>query len=167
MAEKIKVVMVDDEEELCMMVQANLEDTARYEVVYSSNPLAAVELIRKEKPTIVLLDLVMPKMKGTEIVKQLRTSADTKNIPIIIASGMGEMVYYKKKDSWKWLPNRDIVKERGNIVKEKNPERASEIYGVENFVGKPYATQTLDEVITETLEIFNAPKKEKSTDDMI
>lgn len=167
MAEKVKIVMVDDEEELCMMVQANLEDTGRYDVLFTSNPLTAVELIQKEKPNLVLLDLVMPKLKGTDIVKQLHSSPDTKNIPIIIASGMGEMVYYKKKDSWKWLPNRDIVKERGNMVQEKSPERATEIYGVENFVGKPYATQTLDEVITETLEIFNAPKKEKSTDDMI
>src|SRR3989344_683866 len=102
MAEKIKIVMIDDEMDLCMLVKANLESNGNYEVAVTSNPQDAENFVRAQKPDIILLDNVMPVRKGSEIAASLKKSPDTKNIPIVVVSGKGEMVYNKKKNQFQW-----------------------------------------------------------------
>jgi len=45
-------------------------------------------------------------------------------------SGLGEMVYIKDIDKWRWLPNTPIVHERGKVVEERYPWKAAEAYDV-------------------------------------
>ena len=71
---------------------------------------------------------------------------------MIVESGLGEMVYIKKKNAWQWLPNTPVVKGRGDVFKEKDPEAATEAYGVDNFIPKPFSTEQLIEIIDATIE---------------
>jgi len=151
MAEKVKVVMVDDEKDLCFIVKANLEDTGNYEVATTSDPHMAEDVIRREKPDIILLDVVMPGRKGTEVVASLKKENDIKTIPIIMVSGKGEMVYNKKKDEFKWMPNSPLVNDRGNLPDAKGAEALAEAYGVTDYVSKPFTTDLLIEIINEVL----------------
>ncbi len=123
MAGRKKIVIIDDELDLCLLVKENLEETGEFDVFPVDNPVQALETCLKEQPTLILLDIVMPKMKGTEIIKQLKNLPETKKIPIIVISGLGEIVYFKKKNKWQWLPNRPVVQSRGEISRERDPER--------------------------------------------
>lgn len=152
MADKIKVVMIDDEEDLCLMVKDNLEDTGEFEVATCSNPAQAVDFVAAQAPALILLDVVMPNVKGPEILEALKKNEDTKRIPIIMVSGKGEMVYNKKKHDFKWVPNSQIVQERGELPDLKGAEALAEAYGAQDYVSKPFATEMLVEVIKDVLQ---------------
>src|SRR3989338_5758846 len=102
MADKTRIVMIDDEADMCVLVKGNLEETGEFEVVTSSDALQGEALCRQEKPDLILLDNVMPQKKGSDIVKALKKSADTREIPIVMISGKGEMIYLKKKGQFQW-----------------------------------------------------------------
>jgi len=159
MAEKIKILVVDDEADFCLLVQDNLEDTEEFEVVTCTEPARTEEALRQEKPDLLLLDNVMPERKGSQIAKSLKANPEFEDLPIIMVSGRGEMVYFKRNDQYRWLPNTTVVKERGEIADSKNPETLSAAYGVDDYVAKPFSTDTMVEVIHEVLE-----KKHKKTD---
>ena len=146
-----KILVVDDEEDILFLVKQCLEKTGGYEVVVTTLPEEVVELCKKEKPDLVILDNVMPHMTGEELVKALHEDPETRKLLLIVASGQGEMVYFRKRDKWEWQPNRPVVQERGDIIKERNAERASQAYGVDDFLCKPFSPDALLSVVKEVL----------------
>ena len=84
-----KIVVVEDEP--ILLKALNLELLSADFVVFSaSNGEAGVELITKEKPDLVLMDAMMPKMGGFEALGLLKKQASTKEIPVIILSNLGQ-----------------------------------------------------------------------------
>jgi len=152
MSEKIKVVMIDDEEDLCLMVKCNLEEKGNYEVATLSDPKQAESFVKQEMPDIILLDVVMPERRGPDVVIALKKDNDLKRIPIVMVSGKGEMVYNKKKDDFKWIPNSQLVKERGELPDVKGAEALAEAYSVDDYISKPFATDLLIQVLEEVLK---------------
>ncbi len=158
MSEKTKILVVDDEADFCLLVQDNLEDTEEFEVVTCTEPSRTEEVLRAEKPDLLLLDNVMPERKGSQIAKTLKANPEFKDLPIVMVSGRGEMVYFKRNDQFRWLPNTPLVQERGDIPDAKGVEALAEAYGVDDYVSKPFTTDILVEVIHEVLG-----KKNKKT----
>jgi len=159
MADKIKLLMVDDEKDLTMIMKSNLEFSGKFEVVASNDPLNVEALVEAEKPEVILLDVVMPQRKGSDIALALKQNPQTQHIPIIMVSGRGDMVYHKKQDTFKWEPNRRVVAERGSLPEGRSAETLSEAYGVDDYIAKPFATELLIQVIEEVLE-----KKRKNSE---
>ena len=161
MGDKIKLLMVDDEKDLTMIMKSNLEFSGKFEVIVSNDPLKAEELVESEKPDLVLLDVVMPQRKGSEIAQALKQNPKTKDIPIVMVSGRGEMVYHKNKDTFKWEPNRRIVAERGDLPEGRSAETLSDAYGVDDYIAKPFSTELLIQVIEDVLERKRRDSQEK------
>jgi two-component system alkaline phosphatase synthesis response regulator PhoP len=159
MGDKIKIVMIDDEPDLCLVVKDNLEDKGEFEVTTLTDPLQAETVIRQHLPDLILLDIVMPKRKGQEIIAALKKDQELKSIPIIVVSGKGEMVYNKKKDEFKWTPHTKLVQERGPLPEVKGAEELAKAYGVDDYVSKPFTTDVLVSIIKEVLQ-----KKRKKTE---
>ncbi len=147
MDQKIKILVVDDERDICILLKESLELEGSFEVVATDNPFEVERLCLSYKPDLIILDVVMPKRSGTEIVLSLKKNEVFGKIPIIIMSGLGEMVYIKKKNKWCWLPNRPVVHERGEICQERTSEKAAQAYGVEDYIEKPFDPDTLIEKI--------------------
>lgn len=68
---KAKVLLVDDEEDIIELLAYNLEKE-NFKVLTASNGELALEIARKEKPEVILLDIMMPKMDGVETCRRLR-----------------------------------------------------------------------------------------------
>jgi len=83
--DKKKIVIIDDYEESCKLLQEVLEPN--YECAYTCDSSKAVELIFEKKPDLILLDYKMPGMQGIDICRVLRDNDVTKNTPIIFLSG--------------------------------------------------------------------------------
>jgi len=149
MPDKIKIVMIDDEEDLCFVVKANLEDSGEFDVITVSNPEEAEGIVEKENPDLVLLDNIMPGRKGADIAVELKNK--DKTLPIIMVSGKGEMVFNKKKEEFKWMPNNPLAKARGDLPDIKSSDALAESYGVEDYISKPFTTELLVDVIKEVL----------------
>ena len=157
MADKKKIVLIDDDEGMCLMVKESLEATGAFEVATTSDPTQAENLIRQLVPQVILLDIVMPKLKGPDIIKAIKKDDALKKIPIIVVSGRGEMIYDKKKKEFHWQPNNPMVKERGTLPDVKGAEALAQAYGVNDYIAKPFTNQILTEVINEV--IAKAQKK--------
>ena len=155
-----KVLVIDDEADLCTLIKENLEATGQYSVVTSTNPLEAESLCQKEKPDLLLLDNIMPTRKGTEVAKALKNNPATKGIPIVMISGKGEMVYSKKKGQFQWMPNNPAAKDRGQITEGKDPEILSKAYGVDDYISKPFTTEILVQVIGDVIAKSEKAKEE-------
>lgn len=81
---KRHVLIVDDERINCEILGNILSD--RYEVSYANDGQDAYELLRNVKPgfSLVLLDLMMPRMDGFELIKQMRSDSELRSVPVIV-----------------------------------------------------------------------------------
>jgi CheY-like chemotaxis protein len=82
-----KVILVDDEEDIVLYFQMALED-AGYVALTAGNVREGLELIRKEKPDLVCLDVLMPEESGMSLYQKLRGDPELEAIPILITSGL-------------------------------------------------------------------------------
>jgi CheY-like chemotaxis protein len=82
------VLMIDDEGNARKMVKLLLEREG-YRVVTAANGEEGLILAKVEQPSVILLDLMMPKVTGHETLRRLRDDQDTKHIPVIIVTARG------------------------------------------------------------------------------
>ena len=82
-----KVILVDDEQDIVLYFQTALED-AGFEAFAAFNVPDGLELIRKEKPDLVCLDILMPQESGLSLYQKLKSDPELRSIPILITSGL-------------------------------------------------------------------------------
>ena len=85
---KAKILVVDDEPFICRLIQSRLKAND-YEVVIGSSGLEALDKAKKEKPDLIMLDIIMPQMDGLEALSGLKSNDETKSIPVIMLSAKG------------------------------------------------------------------------------
>jgi CheY-like chemotaxis protein len=78
---KKKIMVVDDEEHILELVKAILE-TEGYEVITAASGPEALEQLKKAKPDLILLDMMMPGMSGRETCEKIRANPKTKNLKV-------------------------------------------------------------------------------------
>lgn len=92
-----KVLIVDDDKDLLEVVAALLNKKG-FEVKTNLNWNNGFEIINEFQPNLIILDVFLSEVDGLEICKQLKSSPDTKHIPVIIFSGyprIAESVTYE------------------------------------------------------------------------
>ena len=82
-----KILVVDDEPRNVKILQIQLKARG-YTVYTAADGLMALDVVKKEMPDLILLDINMPKMDGFEVVKQIRTNAATEFIPIVMITAL-------------------------------------------------------------------------------
>ena len=85
---KKTVLIVDDEEDFCHFVKLNLEQTGKYEVLTATSGADGISIANRNQPDLILLDIIMPNMTGTQVAEVLRNDKATKNIPIIFVTAI-------------------------------------------------------------------------------
>ena len=83
----MKVVIIDDELALLKMYSMALT-SAGMEVVTASDGLAGLEIVKEQKPDIVLLDIIMPKCNGLDILKTIKENPEIKDIPVVLLTNL-------------------------------------------------------------------------------
>jgi two-component system alkaline phosphatase synthesis response regulator PhoP len=86
-----KVLVVDDEEYIQHILNFSF-GAEGFEVVTAADGEAAVTMARSEKPDIIVLDIMMPKMDGYEACKQIKADPETQNIPVILLTAKGREI---------------------------------------------------------------------------
>lgn len=86
---KAKILIIEDDEMLANLYAEKFKNEG-YEVFSSNNGLDGINLADAEIPTIILLDIIMPKMDGFMALKKLRKNEKTKNIPVILLTNLGQ-----------------------------------------------------------------------------
>jgi CheY-like chemotaxis protein/nitrogen-specific signal transduction histidine kinase len=120
------LLIIDDEEDLTSMLSFRLKNRG-FNIFTASDGDKGIELAKKNKPDLILLDLMMPDMDGYEVSKRLKSSSDTKHIPILIFSALGN----------------------------KNTQESMQKLGAEGFIEKPFEPEDLVKKIDNVLEARN------------
>ena len=116
--EKKKILIIDDEKDFAKMVKLNLEQTGEYEVKMEHKGLDGLRTVRTFKPDLILLDVIMPDMAGSDVARKLKDQENTKDIPIVFVTA---------------TVMKEEAKSRGGLV------------GGHPFIAKP---ATIQEIIT-------------------
>lgn len=85
----VKIVWIEDDKFLANMVGKRMIETGA-ELVQVVDGAQAFDMVSNTLPHLVVLDLLMPNVDGFEILKQLKKSPVTKNIPVIVLSNLGQ-----------------------------------------------------------------------------
>jgi two-component system, OmpR family, response regulator VicR len=86
-----KIVVVEDQQVLANIYRTKLTAEG-YQVEVATDGDQGLELIKRTRPDLVLLDLMLPKMNGMQVLKTLRSFPDFQTLPIIVFSGSGGSV---------------------------------------------------------------------------
>lgn len=85
-----KIVLLVEDDKLLVSTLLKIFEHEKFKVVVETNGLKALSAVKKNRPNLILLDLLLPGMHGFEIMKKLKTDENYKNIPIIIISNLGD-----------------------------------------------------------------------------
>ncbi len=88
-ADKSKVLVVEDEEILMTALREELS-TGGYESEGASDGVEGLEKAKSFKPDLILLDLLMPKMDGMEMLQKLKEDSTTRDIPVVILTNLSD-----------------------------------------------------------------------------
>lgn len=88
---KGRILVVDDEEDILNLLDYNLS-RAGFEVVRAADGPEALELARRKGPDLIVLDIMLPNMEGTEVLKRLKQNEGTREVPVIMLTAKGEEV---------------------------------------------------------------------------
>jgi len=86
---KKRILVVDDERHIVRLVQVNLE-RAGYEVLTAYDGVEALEKVKSEMPDMVVLDVMMPRMDGFEVLKNMQADPRLQNIPVIMLTAKAQ-----------------------------------------------------------------------------
>ncbi|HEY5220772.1 MAG TPA: response regulator [Candidatus Paceibacterota bacterium] len=84
-----KIMIVEDDHFLSSLMKARLEKEG-FEVVQAFDGEEAIEMLRKVIPSLVILDLIMPKVTGFEVLQMLSITPQLDKIPVVIVSNLAQ-----------------------------------------------------------------------------
>ena len=122
-----KILIVDDEPHIRLLLEQTLEELEEKGVtlLLADNGESAVEIIRKERPSLVLLDIMMPKLNGFDVCNKVKNELNMKDVYIIMLTAKGQ----------------EFDKKRGEQV------------GADVYMTKPFNPDAIVEMVSNVLGI--------------
>ena len=85
-----KVLIVDDNQQNLELLEVYLEDLPGVTVRTAADGIEAMEAVAQEQPDLILLDIMMPRMSGFEVCKQIKSNPRTRDILIVMVTALNE-----------------------------------------------------------------------------
>lgn len=121
---KTKILCIEDDPQMIDLVRLILESKG-YEVIGAGGGREGLELMRSERPDLLLLDLMMPEMDGGDVFHQMKAEVELKDLPVIVVTAKAAPI-----DKILWM----------NVAK------------VDDYVTKPFGPQELLESVEKVLQ---------------
>ncbi|MBI5833612.1 MAG: response regulator [Armatimonadetes bacterium] len=83
------ILVVEDEHPVARLIQVNLESVG-YEVRVAANGAEALAALAEQMPALVVLDVVMPRMDGFEVLRHLKSDPDTADLPVVMLTARSD-----------------------------------------------------------------------------
>lgn len=96
MAQSKPVVLIIEDEAGFRRVYADALEYEGFSVLSAKDGAQGLKLIKSKRPDAILLDLILPKLPGLELLKQIKNDDQLRNIPVLICSVLGQDVTIKK-----------------------------------------------------------------------
>jgi len=86
----VKILVAEDNTFISKIYKVKLSENNDWELFFAKDGDEAVNKIIEEKPDVILLDLMLPQKDGFQVLKEIKSNSEVKNIPVIITSGLGQ-----------------------------------------------------------------------------
>lgn len=83
--DEIKILVIDDEQDILNLIRLSLEP-AGFRILRTTRPEEGLDLARREKPDLLILDIMMPGLDGLELLRRVRRHPALAKIPVIVVS---------------------------------------------------------------------------------
>jgi CheY-like chemotaxis protein len=103
----LKILLIDDEEDVCVFTKSILEKTGKFEVAFLTQAFGIVGFVKNYKPDLILLDIMLPEKDGTEIAAELSNDPSVKNIPVVFLTALAQKAEVEYNDGR--IGGRDIL----------------------------------------------------------
>lgn len=94
------ILMIDDEKDFGFFVKSTLELTNKFRVLLATEGKLGVKVARRKNPDLILLDIMMPKMNGFEVLKALKEDPTTASTPIVMLTARDDEESMLKAVEW-------------------------------------------------------------------
>ena len=84
-----RVLIADDNQQNCELLEAYLSDE-NYEIVFAYDGRQTIDSVAAQIPDLILLDIMMPKLSGYEVCRELKTDPATRNVPVLMVTALNE-----------------------------------------------------------------------------
>lgn len=121
-SKRLRVLVAEDDVQIRSLLVAHLRENG-YEVLEAGDGVSAYELAVKERPDLVVLDVMMPEKNGWEVARDLRYREETEDLKILMVTAIGSTIN----------------------------EATSPIYGADDYLDKPFDFDALDAKLTALL----------------
>ncbi len=141
MQSKKKILIVDDEKQLVSLVSLHMKMSG-YEVLSANDGEEALSIIKEERPDLIILDLMLPKIDGWEVCKRLRAESRMGNIPVIMLTARSESADKLKgfecgADDYvtkPFSPRELVARVKRVLARSENGSSAPKRYNIGNVV---------------------------------
>ncbi|MCX7683546.1 MAG: response regulator [Anaerolineae bacterium] len=129
MEQKFKILVVDDDPDIIEAITTILESVDEYEVRTARDGLQCMQAIKEEVPHLLILDLLMPRMDGFAVIRDLRENPRYRQLPIMILTSVREDASYRRYELEmgvrmdvqdyieKPVPPAELLRRVGNLLK--------------------------------------------------
>ncbi|MGD1907684.1 MAG: response regulator [Leptolyngbyaceae cyanobacterium] len=97
-----KILVIDDSRVIRMRVRDMLPQ-GNFEVIEAKDGVEGMEAIRNQRPNLIMLDFLLPRMSGWEVFQEVQGSADFQSIPLVLMSGRKEEVTEKISEPFEFF----------------------------------------------------------------
>lgn len=148
---KKKIMVVDDEIDLTMLLEHIFLSTGLYDVVTANSGKEAQKIALQENPDLIFLDFLMPEVRGDQVLRFLRSRPEFERTPVVMMSGLGGDVYLDDHDERGHnapSSSQDSDEDQGRV--SAFHEGMIEKYHVTATLPKPFTSQEL-KTLAETI----------------
>ena len=121
-----KILIVEDEDDVVEFVSSVLKENGFLPVI-ARNGEEALEIIKQERPDLVIMDILMPKQSGIKMYRKLKTTEALRQIPVVIYSGIARRTYLRTQAAREEIEGQTVPEPEAYVEKPAKPEHLAEI----------------------------------------
>jgi CheY-like chemotaxis protein len=116
-----KVLIVDDDPDV-RLFNATVVEESGYTPIEASNGEEGLKLVKKERPDLVILDVLMPKQSGIRLYRELKTDRSLIGIPVIMLSGVAKRTFLRSQKALTEFGDKPVPEPENYLEKPVEPE---------------------------------------------
>jgi len=120
-----KVLNVEDDPDIRTFVITVLEENG-YTPIVAKDGEEGMEMVKKEKPDLVVLDILMPKQSGIKMYHELKVNPSLKDIPVVMLSGVSKRTFLRSQAALTEFGDETVPEPQAYLEKPVEPEDLAE-----------------------------------------
>jgi twitching motility two-component system response regulator PilH len=116
-----RVIVVDDDPDVILFNTTVVEESG-YTPLVAKNGEEALKIIKKERPDLILLDILMPRQSGIRLYRELKTDESLKHIPVVVLSGIAQKTFLRSQKALTEFGDAKVPEPEVYLEKPVEPE---------------------------------------------